>query len=259
MKFVRIDPPGSWCQYEAVLDLVHRYGGNRFIELGCGAGDLSLRLCREGMEGVGVDFSSGALAEAGANLKEYIDAGRYQLIGGDILDLETALPPADVGVSMMVMEHIENDTEFVHRIARFVKPGGYVIVGVPGRRDRWGIEDETVGHLRRYDRQDLANTMTASGLADVRVLSVAVPVANLLFHVGNAIVKRSETEMRKLGDSARSQTESSGIREIPWKTVFPPWCRLILNRVTLWPLFVLQRMFYSTNLGLTMLGVGRVR
>ena len=132
------------------------------------------------------------------------------------------------------------------------------MVAVPGRRDRWGPEDETVGHLRRYDYDDLRKTFEASGLRDVKVLSVAVPIANLLFHVSNFMVRRSQTEMAKVNQSARDQTESSGVREIPWKTVFPSWCRFLLNRVTLYPLFVLQRLFYPTNLGLTMLGLGRV-
>jgi SAM-dependent methyltransferase len=259
MKLVKIDPPGSWCHYETVLDLVQRRGAGRFIEVGCGAGDLSLKLCRKGLRGIGIDFSDAALASAAQNLAPYIESGQYRLVKGDILELDEELPPADVALSMMVMEHVEDHVKFVQRIARRVRPGGSVIVGVPGRRDRWGIEDETVGHLRRYDRNDLTDTLTQSGLVEVHVLSVAVPVANLLFHLSNRVVTRSEAEMAKVGQSARRQTESSGVREIPWKTVFPPWCRLILNRVTLWPLFVLQRAFYSTNLGLTMIGVGRVQ
>ena len=61
-----------------------------------------------------------------------------------------------------------------------------------------------------------------------------------------------------MNSTLREQTELSGIREIPFKTVFPAWFRLILNRVTLYPLFILQRLFYRTNLGLTLLAVGRV-
>jgi len=38
----------------------------------------------------------------------------------------------------------------------------------------------------------------------------------------------------------------------------PPIARIILNRVTLYPLFVIQRMFYRTGLGVVMMGMGRV-
>ena len=257
MKLVKIDPPGSWCQYEAVLEMISHAGGKTFLEVGCGPGSLSSRLCANGWQGVGIDFSPTAIAEAKINLDEYIQDGRYRLIHGDIFDVDLGEEKFDVGLSMMVMEHVTNHVGFVKRIVDFIKPGGHVIVGVPGRRDRWGIEDETVGHLRRYDRGDLKETLVSAGLSDVTVWSVAVPTANLLFHFGNFFIRNSP-EVDKVKQSAREQTETSGVREIPWKTVFPSSFKLILNRTTLYPLFVLQRLFYNSNLGLTMIARGKV-
>ena len=257
MKLVKIDPPGSWCQYEAVMEMMGHTGGKTFLEVGCGPGSLSLRLCEKGWQGVGVDFSPTAIAEAKINLREYIQSGCYRLLSSDIFNVELGNEKFDVGLSMMVMEHVTNHVAFVERIVSFIKPGGHLIVGVPGRRDRWGIEDETVGHLRRYDRSDLTETLVSAGLTDVTVWSVAVPVANMLFHFGNFFIRNS-SEVNKRAQSARAQTETSGVREIPWKTVFPSSFRLLLNRTTLYPLFVLQRLFYNSNLGLTMIGCGRV-
>lgn len=214
-------------------------------------------MCEKGWKGLGIDFSAPAIEQAKVNLREYIKDDRYRLIRSDIFDLHLGGEKFDVGLSMMVMEHVENQVEFLGRIVDFIKPGGHVIVAVPGRRDRWGIEDETVGHLRRYDRNDLKETLVAAGLSAVAVWSVAVPVANLLFHFGNFFIRNSG-EVDKKAQSARIQTETSGIREIPWKTVFPSSFKLILNRGTLYPLFVLQRLFYRSNLGLTMLGCGKV-
>lgn len=257
MKFVKIDPPGSWCHYEAVIEMIHATGGKTFLEIGCGAGDLSLKLCQKGWRGVGIDFSGQAIEQAKANLCEPIESSRYRVVESDIFDLDTNGEKFDVAVSMMVMEHVEDHVGFLSKISEFIMPGGHVIVAVPGRRDRWGIEDETVGHLRRYDRDDLQQTLVAAGLTRVEVWSVAVPVANLLFHIGNFLVRHS-AEMNKVNQSAREQTATSGIREIPWKTAFPPSLKLILNRITLYPLFVLQRFFYGSNLGLTMIARGQV-
>lgn len=257
MKLVKIDPPGSWCHHEAVMEMVRRTGGKTFLEVGCGPGVLSLRLCKKGWQGLGIDFSPQAIEQAKTNLDEYLRNGRYRLIANDIFDLDLGGEKFDIGLSMMVMEHVKDHVGFLRRIVDFIKPGGHVLVAVPGRRDRWGIEDETVGHLRRYDRNDLRETLVSAGLTDVTVWSVAVPAANLLFHVGNLIVRNS-SEMNKLNQSAREQTETSGIREIPWKTVFPSSFKLILNRTTLYPLFVLQRLFYRSNLGLTMMACGKV-
>ena len=255
--FVKIDPPGTFCTYEALRDALKVTGGKNFLEIGCGGGPISKLLCDEGLQGVGVDFSEDAIAVAEKTLKPYIASGQYRLVHGDVFDLPEDFAKVDVAVSYMVMEHVENDVDFIKKISRYVKPGGSIILGVPGRRDRWSIEDETVGHLRRYDRDDLMAVMKEACLDQVEVWSVAVPIANVLFRVGAWLVSRSK-EMDKIGQSQREQTESSGIREIPWKTVFPSWVRLILNRVTLWPLFVLQRLFYRTGLGVTMMGFGRV-
>ena len=158
----------------------------------------------------------------------------------------------------MVMEHVEDDVGFVRKVSKLVHPGGYVAICVPGRRDHWSFEDETVGHLRRYDRTDLQQVLEAGGLRDVQIWSVAVPTANVLFRISDWLVRHSN-EAKKVGLSQREQTETSGLREIPWKTVFPSWIKLILNRYTLYPLFLIQRLFYRTGLGVTMLGFGRVQ
>jgi 2-polyprenyl-3-methyl-5-hydroxy-6-metoxy-1,4-benzoquinol methylase len=257
MRFVKMDPPGSWCQYEAALEMIQTVGGKSFIEVGCGSGDLSLRLCQKGWTGLGVDFSQLAIEQAKANLSEFIEAGRYRVIEGDMFDLDLGGEKFDIAVNMMVMEHVDDDAGFLKRIREFVVPGGHVIVAVPGRRDRWGIEDDTVGHKRRYDRDDLEQVLLAAGLSEVKIWSVAVPVANLLFHIGNFFVRNS-SEINKLNQSTRQQTETSGIREVPWKTTFPSPFKLILNRGTLYPLLIMQRLFYGTSRGLTLMASGRV-
>jgi SAM-dependent methyltransferase len=197
------------------------------------------------------------LKQATEKLKPYLLNGQYELQKGDITTEPPLSNPVDLGLSMMVMEHVENDVGFVQKIKQNIKPGGQVIIGVPGRRDHWCLEDETVGHFRRYDRNDLKQTLEKAGLKNVRVWSVAVPTANLLFSLGNFLVKHSG-ENKKKELPLQEQTKLSGIREIPFKTVFPSWFRLILNRYTLYPLFWLQRLFYHTNLGLTMIGFGEV-
>lgn len=250
---IRLDPPGTLCQTAAVRDLLDR-GAQTFADIGCGSGSTSLELCRSGLRGVGVDPSAAAVASARAALQHHLAAGRYHLVHGQVSAIDSG--SVDAAVSMMVAEHVPDDVAFVRSVVSVVRPGGQVIIGVPGRRDRWGYEDEVVGHLRRYERADLDNLLRAAGLEHVRVISAAVPVANLLYHVGNRMVQRgTSAEVRK--QTMEEQTSTSGIRDIPWKTVFPPWCALLLNRYTMFPLFILQRLFYRSSLGITLIGSGR--
>jgi SAM-dependent methyltransferase len=257
MKFVRIDPPGTFCTQEALRDALEGCDGGTFLDVGCGGGNLSRVLCDRGFTGAGIDFSSRAIELARTLLARDIAEGRYRLFAGEMRELPADFAKVNVAISFMVMEHVEDDIGFIRDIAQHVKPGGRIILGVPGRRDRWSLEDETVGHFRRYDRGDLDDVMKKAGLGQVSIWSVGVPTVNLLFRASLWTIARAG-EAAKKTQSQREQTETSGIREIPWKTVFPSWVRLILNRATLYPLFVIQRLFYRTGLGLVMMGMGRL-
>jgi SAM-dependent methyltransferase len=253
---VRLPPPGTVCQPQAVLELVASSGAKTFCEIGPGAGEVSAALCQRGLSGVGIEMSSEAATIARSTLKDLIDAGSYRLVEGDFMTMALPASGFDLGLSIMVMEHVEDDARFAARVVELVKPGGTVIIGVPGRVDRWGIEDVTAGHVRRYERLDLRSRLKGAGLEGVEVRSVSVPVANLLFHLSNFLIRRAG-EDRKAQLSQRERTETSGIREIPFKTVFPAPFKLVLNSVGMYPFIVLQRLFYGSALGLTLLGSGR--
>lgn len=252
MKYVKLEPPGTWCLYEALFEMLRRVEGHRFLEVGCGGGDISLKLLERGYSGVGLDFSPIAIAEAQKKLMPYIQQGKYRLYEADLLDNTVLDNDFDIAMSFFVMEHMEDDVGFLQHLKSKIRPGGHVIIGVPSRKDKWSIEDETAGHYRRYNRADLFKVMERAGLKNPEVRSLAVPVSNIIFSLSNLAIKRSK-EKEKLDLSHEAQTKSSGVRYIPYKTVFPPFFKIFLNRVALQPVFVMQRLFYHTGMGLTML------
>lgn len=258
--FVKIDPPGSWCNHQALRDIVGTLSEKpqSFVDVGCGSGAITKVLLDEGMKGTAVDFSADALAVARDFLKDELARGQVTLVEGDATQDVSVPRDHDCGISYMVMEHVEDDVDFARKCGALVRHGGHFVFAVPGRRDKWTIEDETVGHLRRYDREDLRAVLQKAGFEDVKVISVAVPVSNMLLGLSDYMVRRSGEVAKKDTMSLEQQTKLSGIREIPWKTVFPSWVKIILNRYTLYPLFVIQRLFYHTGLGITMIGYGRV-
>lgn len=261
MAYVAIDPPGTWCNNQALRDVLAGLPvkPRRFVDIGCGAGPVSKLLLAQGMQGTALDYSAQAVAICRENLRDAVASGALAVIEADVLHNADGLPnDHDCAVCYMVLEHIEDDAGFARQCARLVRPGGHAIFTVPGRSDQWTLEDETVGHLRRYDRPQLKAVLEQAGLEDVRVISIAVPVANLLLRLGDAMIRRSGEVQKKDALSDDEQTRLSGIREIPWKTVFPSWVRLILNPVSLYPLFVIQRLFYDTDMGVALMGYGRV-
>jgi SAM-dependent methyltransferase len=252
MKFIKLDPPGTWCLYETLFEVLNSVEGRRFLEVGCGGGDISLKLLQKGYTGTGIDFSPVSIKEASTKLKPYIDSAKYHLYQGDFMQDPPLEKDYDFAMSFFVMEHNADDVGFLKTMKSRVRPGGNVIISVPGRKDKWSIEDDTAGHIRRYDRDDLIKVMEQAGLVNPQVWSLAVPVSNIIFGLSNlAINKSAENEKRRL--SREEQTKSSGVRDIPFKTIFPPFFKICLNRVALQPVFFTQRFFYKSGMGLTLL------
>lgn len=54
------------------------------------------------------------------------------------------------------------------------------------------------------------------------------------------------------------RTKRSGFQDVPFKTVFPSWCRLVLNKYSMWPICALQRRYYDTDRGLAIMASGNV-
>lgn len=62
-----------------------------------------------------------------------------------------------------VLEHIDEDREVLHSIARSLRPGGGVILTVPQHQWLWSPIDDISGHKRRYSRSDLHQKVEEAG------------------------------------------------------------------------------------------------
>lgn len=71
----------------------------------------------------------------------------------------TALPFPDRSFDLIcafdIVEHIENDRQSFHELGRVAKDDATVIFSVPLHPARWNAFDTLVGHVRRYDPDDL--------------------------------------------------------------------------------------------------------
>jgi cyclopropane fatty-acyl-phospholipid synthase-like methyltransferase len=69
----------------------------------------------------------------------------------------------EVLLMMDVLEHIENETEFLEAVGDHLKPDGHLIIGVPMRQHLYSAYDAAAGHYRRYSTQHLKSVVQASG------------------------------------------------------------------------------------------------
>ena len=63
-----------------------------------------------------------------------------------------------------VLEHIEDDSEFLMKCAELLKPGGYIIINVPAFIAFYSRYDKQVGHQRRYTKVSIARCVASAKL-----------------------------------------------------------------------------------------------
>lgn len=71
----------------------------------------------------------------------------------------TALPFPDKAFDLIcafdIVEHVEDDQQVFREITRVARDGAAIIFSVPLQPDRWSAFDALVGHVRRYDANEL--------------------------------------------------------------------------------------------------------
>ena len=210
-----------------------------------------------GLSGVGIDFGADAITATTELLSEEIHSRKFHTILVDMASMPKLNQEFDLVISMMILEHIEGDSDFVRKLVDHLAVGGTLVIAVPGRKKKWTFEDEIVGHVRRYERHELEKLLSGVGIQNVGVWSVGVPTINMLARVRDRMVKIMLATFAP-PSGAREQTEQSGLQQIPFTTLFPKIFQLVLNRWVLWPLFFLQRRFYHSRFGIVLFGFGTI-
>lgn len=120
-----------------------------FVDAGAGTGDYSRRL------GPGcVWFDTGPVEPGG--------------VRASVL----AMPFADGSIGTVlvrdVIEHVD-DAVALDEAFRVLRPGGHLLVTVPGWPSLWGPRDVAAGHLRRYRRRELRSVASNAGFRVVEL------------------------------------------------------------------------------------------
>ncbi len=157
-----------------VRRLVRPLSPGRALDVGCGGGGNTGVLQDLGWDVTGIEYSPVAADIArGRGLK---------VVRGDAQLLPVADASMDLVMSTDAWEHIEDDKAVARETARVLRPGGRALVAVPCSMALWSGHDVALGHLRRYERADLAALLEGAGLEVVDIASWNVllrPVARM--------------------------------------------------------------------------------
>jgi 2-polyprenyl-3-methyl-5-hydroxy-6-metoxy-1,4-benzoquinol methylase len=135
----------------------------RMFEIGCGHGMVMKQF--ETLHNIVVD---------GCDLKptalRLVEKGKGDVYLLNIYDEPPQLLQKYYGILLMdVLEHIKNDSEFLHISCKYLQNEGLVIVNVPALNLLFSKYDRKVGHIRRYDKKMLHKLLKEN---NIEVLSM---------------------------------------------------------------------------------------
>jgi 2-polyprenyl-3-methyl-5-hydroxy-6-metoxy-1,4-benzoquinol methylase len=96
----------------------------KVFEVGCGAGGILLPFSEAGKEISGCDYG-----------EQYLQYGRdlgMQLYHGDVSTSGINIESQDLIILSHVMEHFQTPVQSIIELLRYIKPGGYLLLEVPG-------------------------------------------------------------------------------------------------------------------------------
>jgi len=138
-----------------VRRLMRGVPAGRAVDVGPGPGGNAAVLRDLGWQVTGVE-----LTEVGARL--CAERG-LDVVRGDATRLPISGASVDLVMSTDVWEHIEDHEAVARESFRVLRPGGRLLVAVPAGKDMWSGHDVALGHVRRYERQELLDLVESHG------------------------------------------------------------------------------------------------
>ena len=239
-------PPGTLLQLKYLKERLSALTPGYFIEIGPGSGEITRLLLDMGWSGRSYDLEEKTVDSLMLRFANEIKDGRFKALNENYLLAEPS-QRGDLVISCMVMEHLEDaiQFEFMKTAAAQLKQSGVMIGLVPGSPAHWGIEDEIAGHYRRYTKVNILELANACGWKLRHVAGLTFPVSNLLLPISNFLVHRSEVS--KLSMPILDRTKLSGRRKVKFKTHFPSFLGIMLNKYTIYPLHLIQKFFSKSE------------
>ena len=142
-----------------VFDSIAPYLSGNVLEVGCGTGTFTALMLAAGHNVTAVDINPSYVDRAKSRFSGHTGA---TIVQGDATRMiwTTAF---DTVVLLDVLEHIEDDVEFLKRLGRCLRPGGRLLVKVPAGEWLYSPMDAAIGHFRRYTKRNLRRAFAAAG------------------------------------------------------------------------------------------------
>lgn len=146
------------------LNKFKKFLKGEILEVGCGIGNFTLTLTEYG--GVwGIDINSKLIDIAKSRAKDKVKLGFGDIEEGRYFFSNKRF---DNVICLNVLEHIKNDKLALINIYKLLKKGGYLILLVPAHIWLYGEIDKAIGHLRRYNQDQLNQSVKNIGFKIIK-------------------------------------------------------------------------------------------
>ena len=188
----------------------------RFIDFGCGRGDVSAYLIDEMKMPEGVAYDPSLTDDEASDRMD--GTRRRNLVFTNRLD--AASPQADLAILFDVIEHVPNPDDMLREIHDRVAPGGWLAVTVPYNPHEWGVDDDFYGHLRRLSKRGVIAMMENNGWDVIRVLDPTFPTFWIIRKVYLWTRRFAKVEVNPEGVTSGSDMDRSLVssRQSVWDT-----------------------------------------
>ncbi|MCL4353219.1 class I SAM-dependent methyltransferase [Patescibacteria group bacterium] len=173
--------------YRDILGILNEYlpGRTKVLDIGCGAGVLSLYLASKGKKVFGIDVSKKSISSCRQSA-EYL---HFKNIEFARMNFPREVPRSkfDLIICNEVLEHIAEDELALIKIHQMLTDKGVLVISVPSKNAplyKMGMAkefDKRVGHLRRYSEQEIVQICKKTGLEILKVKKTEGILRNFLF------------------------------------------------------------------------------
>lgn len=174
--------------YRLIITVIEKYLVNiesKVLDIGCGAGTLSLYLGKKGYEVMGIDVSDKAIISSNESAK-YMKLNNVKF---RVYNFPYEIPKKkfDIILFTEVIEHLKDDYLALNKIYSMTNKNGILILSTPSKNAplyKLGLLnkfDKEVGHLRRYYNEELISILNKAGFIIVENYKVEGLLRNFLF------------------------------------------------------------------------------
>jgi len=135
------------------------------VDLGCGTGELLLKLLDKSETVIGVDHSTQMLKMARLKLDAENATARSDLRLGELEHLPLRDQESDVAVINMVLHHIPLPQAGIQEANRILRPGGTLIIADFAKHAREDIREKFGATWLGFESGDIDTWLTASGFS----------------------------------------------------------------------------------------------